>query len=87
MQRLLNWLAIPTLALIAILASPVWAQGSDEPEADEAKEAAEEAAEDADESVEDDEDPDELYSEEDEDKFIPSEDVAFGQSIPFPTDI
>ena len=87
MQRPLKLLAIPTLTLLAMLALPVWAQVSDEPESDEAKEAAEEAAEDADESVEDDEDLDELYSEEDEDKFIPSEDVAFGQSIPFPTDI
>lgn len=79
------------LSFLAILAIPAWAQDTSEPEA-QAEEAppaeSTEAVEDAaDESTEDDDVVDELYSEEDDDKFIPSEDVAFGQSIPFPTDI
>ncbi len=79
------------LPFLAILAIPVWAQDASEPEA-QAEEAppveSTEASEDpADQDIEDDDVLDEAYSEEDDDKFIPSEDVAFGQSIPFPTDI
>ncbi len=85
MRRLL------VLPFLTILAIPVWAQDASEPEA-QAEEAppaeSTEASEDpADQDIEDDDVLDEAYSEEDDDKFIPSEDVAFGQSIPFPTDI
>lgn len=75
------------LPLLAILATPVWAQETSEPETEgvDSAETVDDAAEDA---VEDEIDADdELYSEDDDDKFIPSEDVAFGQSVPFPTDI
>ncbi len=79
------------LLLLLLLAFPVWAQVADEaqPEATEDSSAAstDTAEESVDESPDSDEDLDELYSDEDEDAFIPSEDVKFGQSIPFPTDI
>jgi hypothetical protein len=79
------------LLLLLLLAFPVWAQVADEaqPEATEDSSAAgtDTAEESVDESPDFDEDLDELYSDEDEDAFIPSEDVKFGQSIPFPTDI
>lgn len=79
------------LSLFAILAIPVWAQDASEAETEAADTAAAEDTEtvedSGEDSIEDDEELDELYSEEDDDKFIPSEDVAFGQSIPFPTDI
>lgn len=79
------------LPLILLLAATVlWAQDTEEaaseatPDSTETAEAArEEVAGDSD----DLDDLDELYPVEDEDEFIPSEDVAFGQSIPFPTDI
>jgi hypothetical protein len=79
------------LTFFAILAIPLWAQDASEQDA-EAEEAppaeSTESTEDAAEAGDDEDSPlDELYSEEDDDKFIPSEDVAFGQSIPFPTDI
>lgn len=78
---------------LLLMAPAVWAQDSDdsgqestdviagEPR-DESSTAPAETLDD-----EDDADADELYSEEDDDVFIPSEDVKFGQSIPFPTDI
>lgn len=78
---------------LLLMAPAVWAQDSDdsgqestdviagEP-SDESNTAPAETLDD-----EDDADADELYSEEDDDVFIPSEDVKFGQSIPFPTDI
>jgi hypothetical protein len=85
MRRLL------VLSLFAIFAIPLWAQDSSEPktEAAETPVAENDAADDdsSEQDIEDEQESDELYSEEDEDKFIPSEDVAFGQSIPFPTDI
>ena len=69
------------LLFLLLSANPVWAQDTDEGDSTEAdRPNAPEAAEDA-------EDDEELYAEEDEDVFIPSEDVKFGQSIPFPTDI
>ena len=78
---------IRTLFLLAAFSiSAALAQESAEPEADAATdtpEALEAEAPDADADV----DLDELYPVEDEDAFIPSENVAFGQSIPFPTDI
>lgn len=78
------------LTFFAILAIPLWAQDASEQDA-EAEEAppaeSTESAEDSAEEGVNDDPVDELYSEEDDDKFIPSEDVAFGQSIPFPTDI
>ena len=82
---------LSVLTLFAIIAVPLWAQDASEQDetAEEAPaadttESTEDSAED---SIEDEDVLDELYSEEDDDKFIPSEDVAFGQSIPFPTDI
>jgi hypothetical protein len=78
------------LLLLLLTAVPVCAQESDatDPESTDAKpeetaDSTEAAAADA---VDDDEFSDELYTEE-EDAFIPSENVKFGQSIPFPTDI
>ena len=79
------------LTLFAIIAVPLWAQDASEQEeaAEEAPpaETTESTEDSAADSIEDEDILDELYSEEDDDKFIPSEDVAFGQSIPFPTDI
>jgi hypothetical protein len=74
------------LVLLALSITAALAQDATDPETD----AAEEAPETVDEVAEDfpgiDDDL-ELYPVEDEDAFIPSENVAFGQSIPFPTDI
>lgn len=72
----------PLIFLMLLFALPVWAQESDDvdPEA-----KPEESTETPEEPI-DDEFADELYTEE-EDAFIPSENVKFGQSIPFPTDI
>ncbi len=83
------------LPLAAILAIPVWAQEPAAPVTDAsespAAESVEQAEESDSESIAGDDELDELdeqYSFEDEEEtFIPSEDVAFGQSIPFPTDI
>ena len=62
-----------------------WTQDAEESEPEQ---PAEEAAEtDAEETVDDTVELGDLYPVEDDDEFIPSEDVAFGQSIPFPTDI
>ena len=74
------------LIVALLLCSPLaWSQDAEE---DETPDAAEEAAEaEADEATDDLDDLGDLYPVEDEDVFIPSEDVAFGQSIPFPTDI
>ncbi|MGI9234888.1 MAG: hypothetical protein ACR2RD_14745 [Woeseiaceae bacterium] len=80
---------LPSLILLALLTVPVLAQEADEAETDVAEnpEAVEDSAtEDTADDLDEELDTDELYSE-DDDKFIPSEDVAFGQSIPFPTDI
>jgi len=70
--------------LILLLALPVWAQEAEDAESTDASKTEEPAPAD---EIADDIDDDELYAEEDEDAFIPSEDVKFGQSIPFPTDI
>jgi hypothetical protein len=79
------------LLILLLLALPVWAQEADgvDPESPDAssKEAAGPVEDAANERADDDEDSDELYAEEDDDAFIPSENVKFGQSIPFPTDI
>ena len=79
------------LLLLLLLAFPVWAQETEQAEPDAAAESAAESVDPAEqeetEDVDSDDVLDELYSEEDEDVFIPSEDVKFGQSIPFPTDI
>ena len=83
----------PILLLLSLLlmAQLVWAQDSDETgqESSEASSPATTEALDAttEESVDDVDDLIEPYPEEDDDVFIPSEDVKFGQSIPFPTDI
>jgi len=70
--------------LTALSITAALAQDAADPETD----PAEEAPEAVDEELQDIEDDlDDLYPVEDEDAFIPSENVAFGQSIPFPTDI
>jgi hypothetical protein len=74
------------LILMALSITAALAQDATDPETDpseEAPDAVEEVAED----LSDIDDDLELYPVEDEDAFIPSENVAFGQSIPFPTDI
>lgn len=80
----------PLMLLLLILILPAWAQDPDDvdPDATEAKpEETTDAADEAQEVTLDEFDfSDELYSDE-EDEFIPSENVKFGQSIPFPTDI
>jgi len=74
------------LFLAALSITAALAQDAAEPEPDQA--ATPEAAEEIAEELPDAEDDlDEFYPVEDEDAFIPSENVAFGQSIPFPTDI
>jgi len=78
------------LILLLLLCAPLaWAQEAedDDTAAPEAAEPTDDAAADADEALEDIDVLDEPYPVEDDDVFIPSEDVAFGQSIPFPTDI
>jgi hypothetical protein len=79
------------LLILLLLALPVWAQEADGVDPDSTDAAGEEVADPvdgaADDDVDDDEFSDELYVEEDDDAFIPSENVKFGQSIPFPTDI
>jgi len=77
------------LILLAFFcAPPVYAQEAEETDNEtttaETSETDEEASEDEIDELDDDV---ELYPVEDEDAFIPSEDVAFGQSVPFPTDI
>lgn len=78
------------LVLLLLLAFPAWAQEPDAAESDTTTENAAEKEDPADESAEEESDVsdilDELYSD-DEEAFIPSENVKFGQSIPFPTDI
>jgi len=78
------------LILLLLLFAPLtWAQEAEDSDAapSETTEPAEESAADTDDDLDDLDDLDELYPVEDDDEFIPSEDVAFGQSIPFPTDI
>ena len=83
------------LLLIFLFATPVLAQDAKDADADAATETLEQASEQAAEGTPDDDldnldnidDLDEPYPVEDEDVFIPSENVAFWQSIPFPTDI
>ena len=76
------------LLLIFLFATPVLAQDAKDADADAATEASEQASEGTpDDDLDNIDDFDEQYPVEDEDVFIPSENVAFGQSIPFPTDI
>lgn len=79
------------LLILLLLALPVWAQETDgaDPDTTDSStvETSDPVEETRDEAADDEDDSDELYGEEDEDAFIPSEDVKFGQSIPFPTDI
>ena len=75
------------LIVFFLLGAPLaWTQESEDSDT-----AAPEAAESTDDTAAETDDEleglDEPYPTEDEDVFIPSEDVAFGQSIPFPTDI
>ena len=79
------------LLLIFLSATSALAQDAKDAGADAAPEPSEQAVEQAAEKKADGDDDldglDEPYPVEDEDVFIPSENVAFGQSIPFPTDI
>ena len=79
------------LLLVLLSATSVSAQDAKDADTDVAPESSEQTSEQAAEKKADgDDDPDGLdepYPVEDEDVFIPSENVAFGQSIPFPTDI
>ena len=75
------------LLLTALSISMALAQDATDPETDQAAEAPDTVEEVAEDLTDIDDDLDELYPVEDEDAFIPSENVAFGQSIPFPTDI
>lgn len=74
------------LLLLALSITAALAQDATDPETDPAEETPEAVDEVAEDFPGIDDDP-ELYPVEDEDAFIPSENVAFGQSIPFPTDI
>jgi hypothetical protein len=74
------------LILMALSTTAALAQDATDPETD-ASEEAPDAVEEVAEDLPDIDDDLELYPVEDEDAFIPSENVAFGQSIPFPTDI
>lgn len=85
---------LPILLACLCLAFPVLAQDTDDPDTDStdsssapSPDSAAEASDDADESLDDIDDTDVSYDEEEDDAFIPSENVKFGQSIPFPTDI
>ena len=77
------------IVLLLAAATAAWAQDSENAEPETAAETPEPAADaDSDSAADDDAlDDVELYPVEDEDEFIPSENVKFGQSIPFPTDI
>ncbi len=73
--------------LLLLAAGGAWAQDAEQQD-DRAPADPVENAADADEDAADElDDLVELYPVEDEDEFIPSENVKFGQSIPFPTDI
>lgn len=80
----------PLMLILLLVLLPAWAQEPDDanPDAAEAKpEETTDAADEAQDVTLDEFDfSDEQYSDE-EDEFIPSENVKFGQSIPFPTDI
>jgi len=69
--------------LAFLLASPVWSQ--EEPADSEAEAPETAAAEDAEEI--DDSDLDEQTYEEDEDDFVPSEEIPTDVPIPFPSNI
>jgi len=79
------------LLLSFLFVTPGLAQDTKDADADAVPESSEQAPEPAAANTADDLDDldglDEPYPVEDEDAFIPSENVAFGQSIPFPTDI
>jgi hypothetical protein len=75
-----------TLLLVLVLVGTAWPQEeSSDSEADEPQVAAAEPAGDADEI--DDSDLDEQTYEEDEDDFIPSEEIPTDEPIPFPSNI
>ena len=84
-----------TILLTTILAGGAWPQESetgseaDTEEAAEAAadEAADDSREDTDETEVDDSDLDLQTYEEDEDDFVPTEEIPADQAIPFPTDI
>jgi hypothetical protein len=75
------------LLLIFLFTTAVLAQDAKDADADTATEPAPEQAAEGTPADDDVDNLDELYPVEEEDEFIPSENVAFGQSIPFPTDI
>jgi len=83
---------LPLLALLlaATLAAQETAEEAAEPaavEADSSTENESPAAEVTDEEIEELLNLDEPWDEDAEDEFIPTENVKFEQSIPFPTDI
>ena len=74
------------LLLVVFLGSIGWSQESQE--SDEPSEPVAEETAEADAAEEDDSDLDEQgYGEEDEDDFVPSQEVSADQSLPFPVDI
>lgn len=79
------------LLLSLLIAVSVWAQETDDVEPGstdaESTEITEPVSETDDDPVDDDVESDDYYADDDDDAFIPSENVKFGQSIPFPTDI
>ena len=80
---------LTTLLLALFLASVSWSQDAEEP-ADADTETSETVeASDASDAEEDDADLDEqgYAGEEEEDDFIPSQEVTADQSLPFPVDI
>jgi len=76
---------------LLLMAPAVWAQDSDDSDQESTDVSAGDPSDESNttpaETPDDEDDADVLYGEEDDDVFIPSEDVKFGQSIPFPTDI
>ena len=76
------------LMLLLLSATPLVAQDSetDEQSSTESttKTTAEETPDEIDDDILDDRD---IYLKEEEDDFIPSDEVTFEQSVPFPTDI
>ncbi len=80
------------ILLVFFLAGPAWAQEESaapeaETEAPEAETEAPEAAEADDEEEVDDSDLDEQTYEEDDDDFIPTEEIPADEPIPFPSNI
>lgn len=78
-----------TILLVLFLASPAWAQEEAESAEDQSESPVEApgAAEADDEEDVDDTDLDEQTYEEDDDDFIPTEEIPADEPIPFPSNI